>query len=535
MTRLLLAVVGFATLWSFSLVASPAQELSLLRVRVVLLDDERKAMPVPRHALLISENPATGEPRRVITGLDGAVDVRLKPGSYIVESDRPFVYGRQSYQWTKVVDIVAGRDAVLELTAGDAAIEDLGAATTLDTPDRTGPAAVWARWQASVVAVWTPTAHASGFVIDARGLLVTNQRVVGKATAVEVQFTPDVKVAANVLVADAVRDVALLSVDPAEIASLRPVPLECGQPPKPPANGQEIVTIEAPLNRPKDMTSGTVNRVLARAIVSDLNVAAGATGGPVFTVEGNVAGITSVVDQTDIHRPGDVRIVRVGDVCEVVASAEPKMKDMSPPSRARLPVEPAAAFPQEALEAAAGRRAGNLGSYQTSTADFDIAFLTPVLTYGARGQREPLSGPLMDFSNWREYVAEIPAVLLIRVTPKLVEGFWTKVARGAAQVKGIALPPIKSFRSGFLRMQAFCGDAEVMPIHPFKLERRITESDAIYEGLYVFDPNAFGPACENVRLTVYSDKEPTKGDTQLVAANVIKQVWQDFEPYRASK
>ena len=33
-----------------------------------------------------------------------------------------------------------------------------------------------------------------------------------------------------------------------------------------------------------------------------------------------------------------------------------------------------------------------------------------------------------------------------------------------------------------------------MPIHPFKLEQRVSESDAIYEGLYVFDPGALGPA-----------------------------------------
>jgi hypothetical protein len=42
-------------------------------------------------------------------------------------------------------------------------------------------------------------------------------------------------------------------------------------------------------------------------------------------------------------------------------------------------------------------------------------------------------------------------------------------------------------------MHVFCGDAEVTPIHPFKLEQRVSESDAIYEGLYVFDPGALGP------------------------------------------
>ena len=44
-------------------------------------------------------------------------------------------------------------------------------------------------------------------------------------------------------------------------------------------------------------------------------------------------------------------------------------------------------------------------------------------------------------------------------------------------------------------MRAFCGDAEVTPIHPFKLEQRVSETDAIYEGLYVFDPGALGPQC----------------------------------------
>jgi len=121
------------------------------------------------------------------------------------------------------------------------------------------------------------------------------------------------------------------------------------------------------------------------------------------------------------------------------------------------------------------------------------------------------------------------------VTPKLVEGFWTKVARGAAQTQGMALPPMKHFKSGFSRMRAFCGDAEVTPIHPFKLEQRVSESDAIYEGLYVFDPGALGPPCGVVKLVLYSDKETEKGDTLVVEAKVVQQIWQDFAPYRALK
>jgi hypothetical protein len=173
-----------------------------------------------------------------------------------------------------------------------------------------------------------------------------------------------------------------------------------------------------------------------------------------------------------------------------------------------------------------------------------------VLIYGAQSQSEqerererrrtprtPDAEPsvarlLTDFGNWSEYVADFPPVLLIRVTPKLVEGFWTTVARGAARTQGVSVPPIKHFKSGFSRMRVFCGDAEVTPIHPFKVEQRVSESDAIYEGLYVFDPGALGPQCGAVKLVLYSEKEPEKGDTRLVDPKVLEQIWQDFAPYR---
>jgi hypothetical protein len=202
----------------------------------------------------------------------------------------------------------------------------------------------------------------------------------------------------------------------------------------------------------------------------------------------------------------------------------------------------------DALKDAAQRRTGSLSPYQMSSSDFDIAFMTPVLIYGAQLEQEKgrerhtnsrtlneapsVMRPLTDFGNWSEYVADVPPVLLIRVTPKLVEGFWTTVGRTAARTQGVSVPPIKRVKSGFSRMRVFCGDAEVTPIHPFKLEQRIAKTDAIYEGLYVFDTGALGPHCGPVKLVLYSEKEPEKGDTRLVDPKVLQQIWQDFAPYR---
>jgi len=548
---LFLAMLSFVG----SQVAS-GQALSVLHIKVVLIDADRKATPVPRHALLISDNPATAPPRRVVTALDGTADVRLRPGNYTVESDQPVAFQGKAYQWTKTLDVAAGRDAVLELTADNAEVGPVtSAATTTSSsgpPLEADPLFLFPQWQDSVVALWTPTTHASGFVVDAKGLIVTNQRVVGTATSVEVQITPEIKVAASVLAADPVRDVAVLWIDPKVVVSVRPVPLRCAPAPKPDVvvqervqDGQELFTIGAPLREQKSMTSGTVRRVDTNAIVSDFRLAPGSVGGPVFTAGGSVVGITSVIEDKEESRRGNARVVRVADACDVVASAEKKMKDAAPPAGTHLPVEPMRPFPLDILKEAAQRRAGNLSPYQMSSSDFDVAFITPVLTYGAQVQLEQKRGrgtpdgepafmrQLMDFSNWSEYVADFPPVLLVRVTPKLVEGFWTTVARGAARTQGMSVPPIKHFKTGFSRMRAFCGDAEVTPIHPFKLEQRVSETDAIYEGLYVFDPGALGPHCGTVKLVMYSEKEPEKSDTRAVDPRVLQQIWQDFAPYRA--
>jgi hypothetical protein len=84
MLRAALVAAALATL---SPIAAAGQALGVLHIKVVLLDADRKATPVPRHALLISDNPSTSTPRRIVTTLDGTADVRLRPGNYTVESD----------------------------------------------------------------------------------------------------------------------------------------------------------------------------------------------------------------------------------------------------------------------------------------------------------------------------------------------------------------------------------------------------------------------------------------------------------------
>jgi len=536
--------------------AASGQPTSLLHIRVSLADAAGTATPIARHVLLVSDNPATAPPRSVTTAPDGTADVKLPAGNYTVESDQPVVFQGKAYHWTQAVDIVAGRDTVLDLTIGNAEVErnsSSGAAQIPDAPprDRDGTGLI-SQWQDSVVALWTATARASGFVVDAKGLVATSQRVVGNATSLEVQLTPEIKVTGRVITAEPGRDVAIIRIDPAALGAVVPVTLGCDAAAPAPTPRQQVFALGAPLREPKGAFSGTLGRVGPHALETDLDPPDGSAGGPALTEDGTFIGLASVVDGSDERHP-DFRIVRTGDVCASLASAVKAMADTPPPSGAHLPVEPTHPFPTEALEAAAKKAGGRPVPYQASSSDFDLAFITPGLIYASQHKVRPTSLParsgrtrvadplaearqeaLLEFGRWSDYFADARPVLLVRATPKMVEGFWKAVARGAAQTQGMSLPALKHFKAGFLRMQAFCGAAEVLPIHPFTLDRPVSETSTIAEGLYVFDPGALGPQCGTVKLVLYSEKAPTQADTFVVDSGLIQQVWQDFAPMRST-
>jgi trypsin-like peptidase len=344
-------------------------------------------------------------------------------------------------------------------------------------------------------------------------------------TTVEVQVSRTVKVAGTVLEADRQRDVAIIRIDPAVMASFKPLPLKCPGTAAPPvAREQEIIAIAAPLRQNRGINWGAVTRFDARVITTELNLAAGSLGGPVFNTAGDLIGITTLHGEREEPIRGIVKVARIDPACDVVAAAAKKMQDTPAPSAAQLPMEPAKPAPVAEFKDAVRKRAGNLKPYQMITADFDVGFITPILAYAAQSQMA------QDFGAWSDYVADVPPVLFVRVTPKMVESVWAKMARGAAYTQGMALPAIKRQGAGFNRLRAFCGSTEVTPIHPFKVELRVSETDAIYEGLYAFDPAALGPGCGTVSLELYSEKAPEKADTRVVDPKLLQQIWRDFGP-----
>ena len=513
-------MVGSTILALLLSLTAVAQGTGMLRITVVLTDADGAATPIPRVPLLISDNPSTTAPRLVRTGPDGTIEVTLRPGNYTVESDQPIVLRGQAYAWTQMIDVVAGGKAVLALTATNAAIE-AASAVEGSAPDAAAPvladsAAVFNKWRRSAVEIWTPTKHASGFLIHEKGLIATDYRAIGETTPNVTVQLDRVKVAGRVVAADRLQGVAVIWIDPTVVASVPPLPLGCDAAPEPAQYDDRIFTIAAPMLAPVDRVVGTVGRVQSQVLEVDWRLGRGSAGGPVLTADGRAIGITIADEETPRGgRPTESRVIPIGNACSVLAAAEKKIAGAAPPPATHLPVE-AVIKPADVEKGAPAQARPQVTTISSS--HFDIALTTPDIA-----RNSPSMTASADFGNWTEYIALAPPVLLVRATPQFEESLWKTIARGAASTQGVALPPLKSFSANFNRMRAYCDNKEVAPIQPFVIERRVSETASVREGLYVFGLTDFN-TCGTVRLDLYSEKSGNKPDSRTVDAKLFAQL-----------
>jgi S1-C subfamily serine protease len=190
--------------------------------------------------------------------------------------------------------------------------------------------------------------------------------------------------------------------------------------------GERVFTIGSPLNQRKILTTGIVSKLEERAIISDININPGNSGGPFFNSLGFVIGITTFTEKHASAGPGISGIVRIEQVEDVLATARAKMANTTPPSSKTLPVEPKAAYPLDAIKAAAKDEHFDARPYIFSESDYDLAVITPVLKYNLQNRAEVEAAkekskrtrnsqtavqgtfqPLSELKNWENMLASI--------------------------------------------------------------------------------------------------------------------------------
>ena len=151
------------------------------------------------------------------------------------------------------------------------------------------------------------SALGSGFIIDEKGIIVTNNHVIEGAEDIVVQVNGEKKFKAKVIGADPLSDIAVLQIETKENF----IPVKFGNSDKA-RIGDWVIAIGNPFGLGGTVTSGIIsarNRSIGLSryedyIQTDASINSGNSGGPLFDMNGDVIGINTAI----LGRSGNVGI-----------------------------------------------------------------------------------------------------------------------------------------------------------------------------------------------------------------------------------
>ena len=533
-----------------ALAASAHPNLVRVRVRVILVDQDLNQKPVPFFVVSLKSGAKATE---VKTGLDGTAEAQLPLGRYTVSSPKAAELGGKRFSWTIQVSLSGGEQNI-DLTNDNAKVEETAAPASSAKSASNDLTEHFKRLKNTVVTVRSESGHGTGFFVDAKGLILTNQHVVANSEYLAVQFDRTHKVLAKLIAADPQKDVALLSVNMAALPNASPAPLyRPGAGRTPVQEGERVFTIGSPLSLDKIITTGIVSKVEPHTIMSDVNINPGNSGGPLFNAAGQVIGLTTFGTRGE-GGPGVSGIVRIEEALALLDQNRANAKGTPPPG-ALLPVEPLTPYPIEGLKEALRAEKYDSRPYYFAAGDFNIALSTPPLDYREqeekrlqaerehkkRNKKQQTAGENAGDSDapkdWEQEAGAHPAIFAIYVMPKAKEGLGSAFGRSFSLNSAAKL----KFKTDFQAMKLFCGDKEVLPIHPGKVpvtvsiqNRLVKMDDSTYKGIYVYSPDAVNPDCGQIKLEIYSSKgaEPT---VRAFDEKTVQHVWADFHAFRRAQ
>lgn len=521
-----------------------------VRVRVILVDQELTQKPVPFFVVSLKSGTKATE---VKTSLDGTAQVQLPPGRCTVSSPKPAELGGRLFSWNIQVAL-SGAEKNIDLTNDNAKVEEIAAPASSAKGATNDLTEHFKRLKNTVVTVRSESGHGTGFFVDGKGLILTNQHVVGNSEYLAVQFDRTHKIVAKLIAADPQKDVALLSVNIAALPNASPAPLyRAGAGRTPVQEGERVFTIGSPLSLDKIITTGIVSKVELHTIMSDINISPGNSGGPLFNGAGQVIGLTTFGTRGE-DGPGVSGIVRIEEALALLEQNRAKAGGTLPPG-ALLPVEPLTSYPIEGLKEALRAEKYDPRPYYFAAGDFNIALSTPPLDYREQEERrlqaerehkkrnkkqqsaDENTGNSDGPKEWEEEAGAHPAVFGIYVMPKAKEGFGSALGRSFSVNSAAKL----KFKTDFQMMKLFCGDKEILPIHPGRVpvtvsvrNRAVKMEDSTYKGVYLYSPDAVNPGCGQVKLEIYSSKGG-EATVKTFDEKTVQHVWADFDAFRRAQ
>ena len=536
-----------------------------LSVAAAIVLKDMTVRPLPVFGLeLVSETDTT---QRLVfrTALDGTASQLVPVGRYTLRSVQPVALNDSSYRWVLPISVTPSVTKV-ELTNANAVTSaQRTVATRQVAPERE----VFEQVRRAVFRVEAGLGHGSGFLAQIpgveSGLVVTNDHVVANDTIASVYLDSATHVPALVIARDREGDLALLRI-PAS---------RCGECPKLTlatprlgealvVTGERVMAVGFPLHQSMTLTTGVVSSVRDGAIISDVNINHGNSGGPMLNLAGEVVGVNAFGDFSEQGGPGISGAIAITRIEKLLAQLPSVLRAARAPEDRLLPYMPLATYPLAALKEAA--EAEDPKSYRKlfkRDADhFTLDITTPVMyrvfqrmaeeeVAEERRKREAASGVSKDGAyseskqsrDWEQYVGDANTpVVTIAIAPKIAETGGSAFLRGLAASSGTIAQASYVFQGDVRSVRFYRNGREVEPIFGGHgpIAKNIEDNyvklkDVADYGYFVLPPELFMPdsngAPARVRVAIGDLKRPGETSGTEITGDVSARVWNGFEAY----
>jgi len=555
-SRFLLAALGL------SLVAMPVQAQqrasapTAVKIKTGLLLPNGDIRPLALFDFEFVSGVDSTRRTPVQTDLDGTVEVRLARGAWSLRSVKPSALGGRSLRWDLPVQVGAA-PVEIQVTSSNAIARTSRPARAFGAvPD------LYRAVEHGIVRIQAGLGHGSGFLVEGLpGLVVTNDHVVGTAEQVIVQIDSVTSVFAGVLLKDPDLDLAVLRFNEHVCSECTGLSIsEALTPESVVSLGEPLVAVGFPLSQRLSISQGVASSVRDGAIIHDVPMNPGNSGGPLLNMFGEVVGVNTFVEAGRIGAGigGSVVSTRLSGVLD---SARTLLPRSATPAAVLLPVPPRARYAMSTLRAVAESAAvlRYKGYVDIDAGNFKVTISTPVSfvvearaeelrVTSDRRERERRGGiassdgysELRDLREWRDYVGdETSPLVAFKIKPETgtrggAFGGVGRVLTGRraentflGDVRGV-----RFVRNGHLVQYVHGGHA---PVRVDEQSLLSSTTDVADFGYYTLLPDVFEPDTNGVPPTIELDiadlKNPDIPRRVIIPPAVVASIWNDFIPY----
>lgn len=526
------------------------QDKASITIKAMLIDDSLNLKPIPRMELHILDPIANDKILHVLTtSFSGEVSIDIEPGLYRLRSVKPITFMETQYIWMQDISVSPNEQLLVELSNDNAIVSGRGAMNT----SQSIASDLYERYSGSVVTVDAEAGSGTGFLVDASGLLITNEHVTSESRFFVVEFDDDNRYEAQLVFADQAEDIAVLRVNPAIIQELHILPLAQDSPGNPAVKtGEPVFALGSPLNQQRIITAGIASKIEEGAVISDVMIDHGNSGGPLLNMDGEVIAVNTFGEGRGVS--GSVRIWKAYTALD---EARNRINSMSMPSAQALLKYPDGTYPADAIRTKIIDKEFKFQDYALKSSKFDILILTPpALAYSQNQERieaalgrqrrrrhkkvegEDTFQATQLLANWGEYVGEYKPIVTVHIMPR------QKATGGSIFAAALVGSSVIRYR--------YAGDFDKLILHRgdttsqhIRMGRSaITNvfqgqqgrmNDAAYGGLVEYLPESFKPPIdrkEEVYFEIINEVKPDKTIKVRIPRDMLERIWSDFSLLR---